>query len=181
MNSNLFGGWSDVGLTVSWKEDSPDSTPPARPLRSMQTGQNSIAPENSLLQLGQVRWGSLLMALTALQSPPRPAAIPRSHQVVRNWPARPPSSCCPVARAISCCVILSRQITFRNRIPTAGVLRPPLRWFETSSRTPPIVDFAANRVVCQTFAGYLPSFGALVVLVGTPVLQFLIFAAYGTE
>jgi hypothetical protein len=27
----------------------------------MQTGQNSIAPENSLPQLGQVRWGSVLM------------------------------------------------------------------------------------------------------------------------
>jgi hypothetical protein len=36
-------------------------------MRSMQTGQNSIAPENSLPQLGQARWGSALMALTALQ------------------------------------------------------------------------------------------------------------------
>jgi hypothetical protein len=51
-----------VDLTVSSEaEDSPDSTPPARPLRSMQTGQNSIAPETSLPQLGQVRWGSVLM------------------------------------------------------------------------------------------------------------------------
>jgi hypothetical protein len=33
----------------------------------MQTGQNSIAPESSLPQLGQVRLGSVLMALTALQ------------------------------------------------------------------------------------------------------------------
>jgi hypothetical protein len=33
----------------------------------MQTGQNSIAPENSLPQLGQVRWGSVFMELTALQ------------------------------------------------------------------------------------------------------------------
>jgi hypothetical protein len=31
----------------------------------MQTGQNSIVPENWLPQLGQVRWGSVLMALTA--------------------------------------------------------------------------------------------------------------------
>jgi len=30
----------------------------------MQTGQNSIAPENSLPQLGQVRWGSVFMDLT---------------------------------------------------------------------------------------------------------------------
>jgi hypothetical protein len=32
----------------------------------MQTGQNSIAPENSLPQLGQVRWGSVLIDLTVL-------------------------------------------------------------------------------------------------------------------
>jgi hypothetical protein len=33
----------------------------------MQTGQNCIAPENSLPQLGQVRWGSGFMDLTVLQ------------------------------------------------------------------------------------------------------------------
>jgi len=49
-----------------------------------------------------------------------------------------------------------------------------------SSRTPPIVDFAANRVVCQTFAGYLPSFGAFG-LAGALVLKFPIPGAYGTE
>ena len=66
-----------IGLAVSSEtEDSPDSTPPARPLRSMQTGQNSIAPENSLPQLGQVRWGSMLMILTALQ----PTEKARSHE-----------------------------------------------------------------------------------------------------
>jgi hypothetical protein len=32
----------------------------------MQTGQNSIAPENSLPQLGQVRWGFVLIVLAAL-------------------------------------------------------------------------------------------------------------------
>ena len=32
----------------------------------MQIGQNSISPESSLPQLGQVRWGSVLMDLTAL-------------------------------------------------------------------------------------------------------------------
>jgi len=36
------------------------------PLRSMQTGQNSSVPENSLPQLGQVRWGCVLMVLSAL-------------------------------------------------------------------------------------------------------------------
>src|SRR6202011_6023858 len=44
-----------------------DCTPPATALRSMQTGQNSIASANSLPQLGQVRRGSVLMALTTLR------------------------------------------------------------------------------------------------------------------
>jgi hypothetical protein len=39
-------------------------------LRSTQTGQNSIAPENSLPQLGQVRWGSVFMGLTAVRMRP---------------------------------------------------------------------------------------------------------------
>src|SRR6516164_7382863 len=50
----------------------------ARALRSMQTGQNSIAPENSLPQFGQVRWDFVLMDLTALQPQPEPKATPRS-------------------------------------------------------------------------------------------------------
>jgi len=45
---------------------------------ALQTGQNSIAPENSLPQLGQVRWGSVLMGLTALQPHSEPKATPRS-------------------------------------------------------------------------------------------------------
>jgi len=44
----------------------------------MQTGQNSIAPENSLPQLGHVRWRSVLMALTALQPHSEPKATPGS-------------------------------------------------------------------------------------------------------
>ena len=44
----------------------------------MHTGQNSIASENSLPQLGQVRLGSVLMALTALQPQSEPKATPRS-------------------------------------------------------------------------------------------------------
>jgi hypothetical protein len=32
-------------------------------MRSMQTGQNSIAPESSLPQLGQVGWGSVFIYL----------------------------------------------------------------------------------------------------------------------
>jgi hypothetical protein len=46
----------------------------------MQTGQNSIAPENSLPQLGQVCWGSVLMGLTVLQPQPESKAPPRSAQ-----------------------------------------------------------------------------------------------------
>jgi hypothetical protein len=44
----------------------------------MHTGQNSIAPENSLPQLGQVRWGSVFMVLTAVQPQPEPKATRRS-------------------------------------------------------------------------------------------------------
>jgi len=55
----------------------------------MQTGQNSIAPENSLPQLGQVRLGSL--DLTALQPQPQPTAKPHSRKLyleVRRTDAR---------------------------------------------------------------------------------------------
>jgi hypothetical protein len=43
----------------------------------MQTGQNSIASETSLPQLGQVRWGSLLMDLPVL----RPQSEPTSRSI----------------------------------------------------------------------------------------------------
>jgi hypothetical protein len=46
----------------------------------MQTGQNSIASENSLPQLGQVRRDSALMFLTALQFQFQLRAKPRSGQ-----------------------------------------------------------------------------------------------------
>src|SRR5262249_3660901 len=73
------GSFSVAGSTVpSETEDSPDSTPSARPLRSMQTGQNSIAPENSLPQLGHVRWGSVFINLTGLQPEFEAKPIPHS-------------------------------------------------------------------------------------------------------
>jgi hypothetical protein len=53
-------------------------------LRSIQTGQNSIAPENSLPQFRQVRWGSIFMGLTVLQPGPELKATPRSTGVVRK-------------------------------------------------------------------------------------------------
>ena len=46
----------------------------------MQTGQNSIAPENSLPQLGQVRWGSVLIGLTVLWSQSEAKVTPRSSE-----------------------------------------------------------------------------------------------------
>jgi hypothetical protein len=45
----------------------------------MHTGQNSIAPESSLPQLGQVRWDSVLMGLTVLQPQSEPKATARSN------------------------------------------------------------------------------------------------------
>jgi hypothetical protein len=43
----------------------------------MHTGQNSIAPESSLPQLGQVCWGSVFMGLNAVQPQSEPKATPR--------------------------------------------------------------------------------------------------------
>ena len=54
--------WSGIGFSVPSAADTADATPPPSPFRSMQTGQNSIAPENSLPQLGQMRWCSLRVA-----------------------------------------------------------------------------------------------------------------------
>jgi hypothetical protein len=112
-----------VGLSVSPDEDSPDSTPPARALRSRQTGQNSAAPERSLPQLGQVRCGSVIMTLTAC-----------SRNLSRKPHHAPPSGakladtamaycCSSVARAIACSVTVAREIALRNKIPAARVLR----------------------------------------------------------
>jgi len=70
-----------VGLTGSSKEGLAGFIPPARPLRSMQTGQNSIAPESSLPQLGQVRLSSVFMGLPALQ----PQSEPKSNTTLTEW------------------------------------------------------------------------------------------------
>jgi hypothetical protein len=80
------------------------------------TGQNSIAPANSLPQLGQVRWGSVLMVLTALQAKSESKATPSSTDW---WEIELTlANCCPVPQAIACYVIIARQIKFRNKIPT---------------------------------------------------------------
>src|SRR5215469_1789277 len=68
----------------------------------MQTGQNSIAPEISLPQLGQVRWDSVFMDLTVLprrlelckkhEFPRQPAAMRFGNQVPGSEPPAIPSS-----------------------------------------------------------------------------------------
>ena len=93
--------------------------PPARPFRSIQTGQNSSVPENSLPQLGQVRLVCVLIVLDVLQRQPQPTAKPPAHRVVRNRPARPLANCCHVPQAVARSFILARQIMFRNKIPAA--------------------------------------------------------------
>jgi hypothetical protein len=63
------------------------------------------------------------MGLTALQPHSEPKTTPRSTE----WcEIGQPSAChtvVPFARAIASSVKLARQITFRNKIPTVGVLR----------------------------------------------------------
>ena len=68
----------------------------------MQTGQNSIPPENSLPQLGQVRWGSVFMDLIVFPRrlklrkehgfPCQPAAVRLGNQVPGSEPLEIPSS-----------------------------------------------------------------------------------------
>src|SRR5215469_13057449 len=68
----------------------------------MQTGQNSIAPESSLPQLGQVRCGSVFMDLTVLPRrlklrkehgfPRQPATARPGNQVAGSEPLAIPSS-----------------------------------------------------------------------------------------
>jgi hypothetical protein len=68
----------------------------------MHMGQNSIAPESSLPQLGQVRWGSVFMGLPALQPQSELKATPRStewceivqrHPLANDGPASIASLC----------------------------------------------------------------------------------------
>jgi hypothetical protein len=88
---NRFGV---VDLAVpSEGEDSPDSAPSASALRSMQTGQNSIAPENSLPQLGQVCWGSVLMGLTGLSAATSADSKATLHQEAQDRRARLLANC----------------------------------------------------------------------------------------
>jgi hypothetical protein len=91
----------------------------------MHTGQNSIAPENSLPQLGQVRWGSMLMILTALQ----PAEKARSHERPETEQHGAWHICCPVAR-----VIAPRETSALNRISEQNSCRVLGVWRLDGSR-----------------------------------------------
>jgi hypothetical protein len=81
----------------------------------MQTGQNSIAPENSLPQLGQVRWGFVFMDLPVLQSQPESKATPTSTECAKSGQHRPWQTVVPVPRAIASSFRLARQITFSKQ------------------------------------------------------------------
>jgi hypothetical protein len=59
------------------------------------------------------------MGLTALQSHSELKATPHSTEWCEIGRYRPLANCCPVAQAIAYSFIVARQITFRNKIPTA--------------------------------------------------------------
>jgi hypothetical protein len=92
----------------------------------MHTGQNSIAPENSLPQLGQFRWNTVFMDLTA----PKPQFEPKSRARSTEWCKislhGPLQSCCPSSQTLVYSFIVGRQIKFRNKTHTLGDLPPPV-------------------------------------------------------
>jgi hypothetical protein len=92
----------------------------------MHTGQNSIPPENSLPQLGQVRWDSVFMDPTALQPQFERKPTARSTEWCKIGVHGTWQSCCPVPQTIACSFIVALQIKFRNKIPTLGGLPPPV-------------------------------------------------------
>ena len=76
-----------------------------------------MAPENSLPQLEQVRWTSVLIVLAALQLQAQPRTTPGTTESREIGQHGPWADCSPVAQAIAYAFILARQITFRNKIP----------------------------------------------------------------
>src|SRR6516164_9143012 len=87
----------------------------------MHTGQNSIAAENSLPQLGQVRWGSVLIFLT---TPPRPQpkAAPRSAERCELGQHSSWRTVFLLHEQSSVALPLAHQIAFQNKFPAARVL-----------------------------------------------------------
>ena len=90
----------------------------------MQTGQNSIAPESSLPQVGQVRWGSAFMGSTALQPHSEPKATPRSTEWCEIGHQGSWHTVVPLHEQSR--VTVAREIALRNKIPAARVLRRPV-------------------------------------------------------
>jgi hypothetical protein len=92
----------------------------------MQTGQNSIAPEISLPQLGQVRWGSVLMDLTVHGPQSELETTACSSDCCEIGKCGPPGNLLLRSTDNSCSFILADQFRFRNKITSVGVLRHPL-------------------------------------------------------
>jgi hypothetical protein len=81
-------------------------------MRSTQTGQNSIAPESSLPQVGQVRWGSVLMVLTALRSRSEPKKTPCSTEWCESGQHGPWQTVVPFHKLV--CSIICAASSNRN-------------------------------------------------------------------
>jgi hypothetical protein len=79
----------------------------------MQTGQNSTLPESSVPQLGQVRWGSVIIALAAPESQPEPKATPRSTEWCEIGQRHPLANVGPASIAS---LLLSQDYQIRARI-----------------------------------------------------------------
>jgi len=110
----------------------------------MHTGQNSIAPENSLPQLGQVRWGSALMLLNAFQSHLSAGNNTTLHRLVRNRLST--ASCILLSLCTSNRVL--RNTSALNRISEQNTFRS----WATASRVNNDFCDAADRGVGQTTA-----------------------------
>jgi hypothetical protein len=76
------------------------------------------------------------------------------HRVARNRPAQRLISCSPIAQAIACSLILARELTFRNKIPTLGRFRDSPRLADPHCATPtaiaPSVSYAAAKLFVKT-------------------------------
>ena len=136
-------------------EDFAASVSEARAFRSMQIGQNSTAPENSLPQPGHTRLSTAFTDLTALQTlkcewnvssrtgrkesqPLDPAAAgPRSRRLSRAWcesSSRPPlADHGRVSRRSGSFSKIAGENLFRNKIPEAPGSRSSLQRVRSSA------------------------------------------------
>src|SRR6201996_4499847 len=83
----------------------------------MQTGQNSIAPETSLPQLGQMRWGSVLMRLTTHRPQSEPKTTPRSTEWCESGQQRPWQTIVPFHKLCVPLYVLPVVIEKKNTRP----------------------------------------------------------------